>query len=488
MAIRLLPRKFILRKYVSIILTRYRGSDNHPQSFRGLTGAKRNAYESWIARHLSMSDGNDVSSMPRSDGALKGIRVLDLSRILAGPWASQILGDLGAQVLKVEHPSEGDDTRHWGPPFLDSPAGSKDSAYFSCCNRNKEALAIDFSHPEGAALVRRLACSSHIIIENFRVGHLEKYGLDYAALRAEKPDLIYCSITGFGQTGPYASRGGYDFLIQGMSGLMSVTGHPDEGRGSEPLKVGIPVSDLFTGLYAAISILAALNHRDRTGEGQYIDCALLDSQLAVMSNQAANYLVGGAKPKPLGNEHPSVVPYRDFKVADGRLLIAITNDRQFRNFCALLGCEELTGDERFLTNAGRSANRRALEDVLAPLIAKWRSADLLEAMEKAKLPCGPINTVDEALTDPHVRSRGLMHTMHRDDGGTVPVIGYPHQFSCSPATLRKAPPRLGQDTRKVLRELLMLDTAELDRLEAKGAIMDASLDRKVDSRRRSSAK
>jgi crotonobetainyl-CoA:carnitine CoA-transferase CaiB-like acyl-CoA transferase len=426
-----------------------------------------------------MSDGNDVPSMPRSDGALKGIRVLDLSRILAGPWASQILGDLGAQVLKVEHPSDGDDTRHWGPPFLDSPAGSRDSAYFSCCNRNKQALAIDFSHPEGAALVRRLACSSDIVIENFRVGHLEKYGLHHVALRAEKPDLIYCSITGFGQTGPYASRGGYDFLIQGMSGLMSVTGYPEEGRASEPLKVGIPVSDLFTGLYAATSILAALNHRNRTGEGQHIDCALLDSQLAVMSNQAANYLVGGAKPKPLGNEHPTVVPYRDFEVADGRLLIAITNDRQFRNFCVLLGCEELGNDERFATNAGRSTNRRALEDVLAPLIAKWRSADLLAAMEKAKLPCGPINTVDVALTDPHVRSRGLLHTLHRDDGGTVPVIGYPHQFSRSPATFRKAPPRLGQDTRKVLRELLMLEAAELDRLEAKGAIMDASLDRKL---------
>jgi crotonobetainyl-CoA:carnitine CoA-transferase CaiB-like acyl-CoA transferase len=464
-------------------LTRYRCSDNYPQCFSGALAAaalpvKRHGDESWIARHLPMSDRNDVSSMPPTAGALKGIRVLDLSRILAGPWASQILGDLGAKVLKVEHPSEGDDTRHWGPPFLDSPAGSRDSAYFSCCNRNKEALAIDFSHPEGAALVRRLAGSSDIVIENFRVGHLEKYGLDYATLRAEKPDLIYCSITGFGQTGPYAKRGGYDFLIQGMSGLMSVTGHPDDGRGSEPLKVGIPVSDLFTGLYAAISIVAALNYRNRTREGQRIDCALLDSQLAVLSNQAANYFVGGATPKPLGNEHPSVVPYRDFKVADGRLLIAITNDRQFRNFCALLGCEELSTDERFLTNAGRCANRRALEDVLAPLLAKWRSADLLAAMERVKLPCGPINTVEEALTDPHVRSRGLMHTMHRDDGGAVPVIGYPHQFSRSPPTLRKAPPRLGQDTRKVLRELLMLDAAELDRLEANGTIMDASLDRK----------
>jgi crotonobetainyl-CoA:carnitine CoA-transferase CaiB-like acyl-CoA transferase len=422
-----------------------------------------------------MADSEATSGIPAAGGALHGVRVLDLSRILAGPWASQILGDFGAHVLKVERPGEGDDTRHWGPPFLDSSTGSVDAAYFSCCNRNKESLAIDFSQPNGAQLVRRLALMSDIVIENFRVGHLKKYGLDYETLRVEKPDLIYCSITGFGQTGPYASRGGYDFLIQGMSGLMSMTGHPDEGRGCEPLKVGIPVSDLFTGAYAAVSMLAALNHKTRTGEGQYIDCALLDSQLAALSNQAANYLVGGAKPKPLGNEHPTVVPYRDFIASDGRVLIAIVNDRQFRRFCTLLECGQLGEDERFRTNAERHNNRQVLEGILAPIIAKWRSAELQKAMEEAKLPCGPINSIDEILADPHVRSRDLTHTLYRDDGVAVSVIGYPHKLSRTPATYRIAPPRLGQDTRRVLGELLALDRGELDRLETNGTIADVSL-------------
>jgi len=420
-----------------------------------------------------MPDDETSSVIQNRSSALEGIRVLDLSRVLAGPWASQILGDFGAQVLKVERPGEGDDTRHWGPPFLESTTGNLDAAYFSCCNRNKEALAVDFSRPEGAALIRRLAAMSDIVIENFRVGHLVKYGLDYETLRSENPNLIYCSVTGFGQTGPYADRGGYDFLIQGMSGLMSMTGQPDIGNGSEPLKVGIPVSDLFTGVYVAVSVLAALNHRNRTGEGQYIDCALLDSQLAVLSNQAANYLVGGTKPRPLGNEHPTVVPYRDFEVADGRLLIAIANDRQFRGFCTLLGCRELSNDDRFTTVSRRNTNRQALEALLTPLIIQWNAADLLQAMRDAKLPCGPINTIDEILADPHVQARALIHTLYRDDGVAVPVIGYPHQLSRSPATFRKAPPSLGQDTRKILSELLKLDRQELDRLEANGTIADA---------------
>jgi crotonobetainyl-CoA:carnitine CoA-transferase CaiB-like acyl-CoA transferase len=415
---------------------------------------------------------NDVR---RSDsgGALAGIRVLDLSRVLAGPWATQILGDFGAQVLKVERPGQGDDTRGWGPPFIGENPEDSDAAYFTCCNRNKEALAIDFSRPAGAALIRRLARASDILVENFRVGHLKKYGLDYSSLCSENPRLIYCSVTGFGQSGPYADRGGYDFLIQGMSGLMSVTGHPDDGRGAEPLKVGIPVSDLFTGLYVAISALAALNHRNRTGEGQHIDCALLDSQLATLSNQAAAYLIDGVRPKAWGNEHPTVVPYRDFTTANGRLLIAVGNDLQFQRLCSLLGCPEVAEDKRFKTNRDRNINRQDLENRLAPAIKLWTSEALLDAMERAKLPCGPVNTIDQILADPHVMSRDLVHTLYRDDGTAVRVIGYPHRLSRTPTTYRSAPPRLAQDTRRVLSQLLDLDDASLDALEADGTIASA---------------
>ena len=413
---------------------------------------------------------NDGVRPSHSGGALDGIRVLDLSRVLAGPWATQILGDFGAHVLKVERPGQGDDTRDWGPPFISSELEDSDAAYFTCCNRNKEALAVDFSRPEGAALIRRLARDSDILVENFRVGHLKKYGLDYNSLCSENPRLIYCSVTGFGQSGLYADRGGYDFLIQGMSGLMSVTGHPNDGTEAEPLKVGIPVSDLFTGLYVAISALAALNHRNRTGEGQHIDCALLDSQLATLSNQAAAYLIDGIRPKAWGNEHPTVVPYRDFATADGRLLIAVVNELQFQKLCSLLGCPDVAEDKRFQTNRDRNRNRQDLENRLAPLIKLWPSDALLNAMEKAKLPCGPINTIDQILADPHVLSRDLVHTLYRDDGTAVRVIGYPHRLSRSPTTYRIAPPRLAQDTRRVLAKLLDLDDASLDALEADGTI------------------
>jgi crotonobetainyl-CoA:carnitine CoA-transferase CaiB-like acyl-CoA transferase len=416
---------------------------------------------------------NDGIGSAYSGGALDGIRVLDLSRVLAGPWATQILGDFGAQVLKVEKPGQGDDTRGWGPPFIGENPEDADAAYFTCCNRNKEALAIDFSRPEGAALVRRLARSSDILVENFRVGHLKKYGLDYDSLYSENPRLIYCSVTGFGQSGLYADRGGYDFLIQGMSGLMSVTGHPEDGSGAEPLKVGIPVSDLFTGLYVAISALAALNHRNRTGEGQHIDCALLDSQLATLSNQAAAYLTDGVRPKAWGNEHPTVVPYRDFATANGRLLIAVANDLQFKKLCALLDCPKVAEDQRFRTNRDRNINRQDLENRLAPAIKQWTSEALLNAMERAKLPCGPVNTIDQILADPHVVSRDLVHTLYRDDGTAVRVIGYPHRLSRTPTTYRSAPPRRAQDTRRVLSQLLDLDDASLDALEADGTIASA---------------
>ncbi|MFH5924361.1 CaiB/BaiF CoA transferase family protein [Roseomonas xinghualingensis] len=403
-------------------------------------------------------------------GPLTGIKVLDLSRVLAAPWATQILGDLGAEVLKVEQPGKGDDTRGWGPPFLEDGSARPDAAYYLCANRNKRSVAIDFAKPEGAALVRRLAAEADIVVENFRTGGLAKYGLDAATLIAANPRLIYCSITGFGQTGPYASRGGYDFLIQGMSGLMSITGRPSGEQGEGPMKVGLPVSDLFTGLYATVSILAALNHRTRSGEGQHIDCALLDSQVALLVNQAMNYLVGGSVPQRLGNAHPNVVPYRDFATSDDYILVACGSDGQFRALCALLGREDLSSDPRYATNAGRLRDRRVLEVELARSIMPWRAADLLAAMEKVGVPGGPINSVDQVLQDPQIVAREMLRVMRRDDGTEVSVIGFPARLSRSPASYRLAPPRLGQDTHMVLSEELGLDVEEIERLKAAGVV------------------
>ncbi|MFM2301995.1 MAG: Succinyl-CoA:(R)-benzylsuccinate CoA-transferase subunit BbsF [Pseudomonadota bacterium] len=403
---------------------------------------------------------------PHPTGPLAGIRVLDLSRVLAGPWCAQVLGDLGADVTKVEQPGRGDDTRRWGPPFL--PDGSRDSAYYLCANRNKRSVAIDLAHSEGAALVRALAAQADVVIENFRAGGLAKYGLDYASLSAVKPDLVYCSITGFGQTGPDKDRGGYDFLIQGMSGLMSVTGDADR----PPTKVGIPTSDLSTGLYATISILAALNHRDRTGEGQHIDLALLDAQMALLANQASSHLNGGPAPHRMGNQHPTMVPYQDFACADGEILVALGNDRQFRDFCRVLGLDALAADPRFADSASRAANRARLLAALCPAIAGWQSADLLAAMDNAKLPGGKVNTIPEALASPQVAARGLVREIARDDGTAVRFVGFPAQFSKTPATYRHAPPRSAQDTRAVLREKLGVDEAEFERLLASGAIAD----------------
>lgn len=399
-----------------------------------------------------------------------GIRVLDLSRVLAGPWASQALGDLGADVVKIEQTVKGDDTRSWGPPFLQTPAGESDAAYYLCANRNKQSVAIDFAQPEGAALVRRLAAGSDILIENFKTGALAKYGLDYATLAALNPRLIYCSVTGFGQTGPYAHRGGYDFLIQGMSGLMSITGQRDGEPGAGPTKVGVAVSDLFTGLYASNSILAALNHRHATNEGQHIDCALLDSQVAVLVNQAMNYLVGGMVPGRLGNAHPNVVPYRDFATADGHVLVACGNDGQFRALCGFLGLEAIAADPRFATNAGRVQDRVALEAALAAAIALWPSAAFFTAMTQAGVPGGPINRIDQVLSDPQIVARELVQTLQRDDGTPVQVIGYPAKFSRTPPTYRIAPQRHGQDTDVVLRDRLGLDEATLSELRTAGVV------------------
>ena len=403
-------------------------------------------------------------------GALNGLKVLDLSRVLAAPWASQILGDLGAEVLKIEQPGRGDDTRGWGPPFLADGSEQPDAAYFLCANRNKRSVAVDFSQPEGAALIRRLAAEADVLVENFRTGGLAQYGLDAASLQALNPRLIYCSITGFGQTGPYATRGGYDFLIQGMSGLMSITGRPDGAPGAGPMKTGLPISDLFTGLYATISILAALNHRERTGEGQHLDCALLDSQVAVLVNQAMNFLVGGTVPQRLGNDHPNVVPYRDFATSDDYILVACGSDGQFRALCVLLDRADLAADPRFATNAGRNGARRALEVELAKAIAPWRAADLLAAMAKAGVPGGPINTIDQTLADPQIVAREMLQVLHRQDGTPVTVIGYPGKFSRTPPSYRRAPPKLGQDTWDVLSETLGLAPAEIERLCAAGIV------------------
>ena len=407
-----------------------------------------------------------MSETPR--GPLSGIKVLDLSRVLAGPWSTQMLGDLGATVFKIEQPGQGDDTRRWGPPFLDD--GSKDSAYYLCANRNKQSLAVDIAKPAGADLIRALAKQCDIVVENFRVGGLAKYGLDYAALSEDNPGLIYCSITGFGQDGPYKDNGGYDFLVQGMSGLMSVTGRPDNVPGGGPMKVGVPISDLFTGLYATVSILAALHHRTATGQGQHIDCALLDTQVALLANQASNYLNGGQVPRRLANEHPNTVPYQDFACSDGNILIALGNDRQFRAFCQLIGRPELTEDPRFVDNAGRSPNRAALQAEIAPAIARWKTADLIAAMEAAKLPGGKVNKIPEILADPHIAHRGLVKEMTRSDGTIVKVLGFPAKLSKTPAEYRLAPPRSGEDTAAALHEALGLDAAALKALAESGII------------------
>lgn len=410
------------------------------------------------------------SDIPAATGPLQGLRVLDLSRVLAGPWSSQMLGDLGADVIKVEQPGQGDDTRKWGPPFL--PDGSRDSAYYLCANRNKRSIAIDIAKSAGAELIRRLAQDADIVIENFRVGGLAKYGLDYASLSAVKPDVIYCSITGFGQDGPERDRGGYDFLIQGMSGVMSVTGRPDGEPGAGPMKAGIPISDLSTGLYATISILAALHHRNRTGEGQHIDLALLDTQVALLANQASGWLNGEVEPRRMGNAHSSITPYQDFSCSDGDILLAIGNDRQFAKLCDVLGVPDLAADPRFAISGDRSANRAALFAVIKPIIAARTCDDLLARLDEAKLPSGKVNTVPEALAHPQITARGMVHELQRKDGTPVRFVGFPAKLSRSPANYRRVPPRSAQDTADVLGEELGLSAEEIADLVKAGVVAE----------------
>ena len=377
-------------------------------------------------------------------GALEGLKVLDLSRVLAGPWAGQMLGDLGADVVKVERSGAGDDTRAWGPPWLASPEGRPlpESAYFSCANRNKRSLAADLATPEGQALVRRLAEKADVVLENFKVGGLKQYGLDYESLRACNPSLIYCSITGFGQTGPYAQRPGYDFLIQGMGGLMSVTGQADGQPGGGPMKVGVALVDVMTGLHATIAVLAALQHRHATGEGQYIDLALLDVQVACMANQAANYLVGGQTPKRMGNAHPNIVPYQDFPTADGHMILTVGNDGQFARFCEVAGRPEWAKDERFATNPARVAHRADLLELMRAATVQRTTAEWMRALEA------------EVFADPQVVARGLAVEVPQTAAGSVRVVANPIRLSASPVAYRRGPPQLGEHTDEVVADWL----------------------------------
>lgn len=404
-------------------------------------------------------------------GPFTGLRVLDLTRVLAGPWATQIFADFGAEVIKIEKPGEGDDTRGWGPPFITNGDGTKgDAAYFLSANRGKWSVTIDMATPEGQNLIRELAAKSDIVMENFKVGGLKKYGLDYESLKAVNPRLIYCSLTGFGQNGPYAQRAGYDFMIQGMGGIMSVTGQPDGAPGAEPMKIGVAFADIFTGLYCTIGIQAALYHRERTGEGQYIDVALLDSQVGVLANQALNYLVGGTAPTRMGNAHPNIVPYQTFATSDGYIIMAVATDRQFKEYCAIIGLPHLAEDERFKLNRGRVVNRKVLIPLLVEPMTARTTADWVAAFEAAAIPCGPINTIDEVFANEQVLARGLQIGLTRDDGVQIPGVANPVNFSGTPIEYGKSAPRLGDGTEKILSGVLGLDASVLDALKQKKII------------------
>ena len=385
-------------------------------------------------------------------GPLSGVRVLDLSRVLAGPWATQTLADLGAEVIKIERPGAGDDTRHWGPPFTTRADGSKgDAAYFLCANRGKKSVELDIASPEGAAAVRDLARTCDVVVENFKTGGLKKYGLDYAGLSAVNPRLVYCSITGFGQDGPDAGRAGYDYMIQAMGGLMSITGQPDGAPGAEPMKVGVAVVDLFTGLYASNAILAALLHAHATGEGQHVDIALFDVQAAMLANQATNFFVSGKAPTRMGNAHPNLAPYQPFACADGMVVIAVGNDGQYRALCRALGAEALGTDPRFATNALRIEHRAALTAELTALTAPHGMKALMALLEAAGVPCGPVNTVDQVFEEPQAVHRGLVVEQAREDlGAPIRTVASPIRMSKTPVRYDLPPPALGADTEAVL--------------------------------------
>jgi formyl-CoA transferase len=416
-----------------------------------------------------MIDSGNLKGAPR---ALGHIRVLDLSRVLAGPWCSQNLADLGADVIKIERPGCGDDTRAWGPPYAKDADGKDtgEAAYYLSANRGKRSVTVDIASSEGQALIRELAREADVVLENYKVGQLKRYGLDYASLKAVKPDLVYCSITGFGQDGPYAHRAGYDFLIQGMGGLMSVTGERDELPGGGPQKAGVALTDLMTGMYATIAVLAALTHRDRTGEGQYIDMALLDTQVAMLANVGSNYLTSGKAPKRWGNAHANIVPYQTFACSDGHIIVAAGNDGQYQKFVEAGGRPELAADPRFATNPQRVANRDVLVPLLAEMVATRGRNEWIAMLEAVGVPCGPINDVGEVFANEQVRARGMAVELAHPSAGKVTLVRSPMKMSSTPATSDKAPPLLGQHTDEVLRDVLKRSGDEIAALRARGVV------------------
>jgi crotonobetainyl-CoA:carnitine CoA-transferase CaiB-like acyl-CoA transferase len=403
---------------------------------------------------------------------LEGVRVLDLSRVLAGPWASQMMADLGAEVIKVERPGAGDDTRGWGPPFARDRDGKETSeaAYFLAANRGKKSITLDIAHPKGREIVVELAKRSDILIENYKVGGLKKYGLDYESVRAINPRLVYCSITGFGQTGPYRDRAGYDFMIQGLGGLMSITGEREGAPGAGPQKVGVAVADLFTGLYSSVAILGALRHRDLTGEGQHIDMALLDCEVAMLANVSMNYLTSGVAPVRQGNAHQNIVPYQVFKCRDGYLILAVGNDEQFARFCGEAGLAEIAKDPQYATNQSRVRNREALVPLLEQAFLKRDRDDWLAAFERLGIPAGPINNVQQVFDDPQVIARGLRRSLPHPVAGEVPSVANPIRYSATPIREGAAPPMLGADVQEILGGLLGMDAAAIAQLQAEKVV------------------
>jgi len=405
-------------------------------------------------------------------GPLSHIRVLDLSRVLAGPWAGQNLADMGAEVIKVERPVKGDDSRAFGPPWLKDQEGkpTSEASYFLAANRGKKSITANLSNPEAQAMLRELAKSCDVVIENYKFGDLARYGLGYEDIKAVKPDIVYCSVTGFGQTGPWRERPGYDFMAQGMSGLMSVTGEPDGTPGAGPMRVGIPIIDILTGMYASIAICAALAHRAKTGVGQHLDLALLDTSMAFLSIQGMTYLTTGEAPGRIGNTHPSIVPYQVFPTRDGSVILACGNDNLFSKFCEAAGCKHLVTDERFAKNAGRVQNRAVLVPMLNEVFAQKSTKEWVAILEEAGVPNGPINSIAEAFEEEQVKARGVKFDLPHPKGGTVPMISSPMKFSATPLVQDTAPPTLGQHTEAVLGGILGLDAAGIAKLREAGAI------------------
>jgi crotonobetainyl-CoA:carnitine CoA-transferase CaiB-like acyl-CoA transferase len=403
---------------------------------------------------------------------LANIRILDLSRILAGPWCTQLLADLGAEVIKVERPGKGDDTRGWGPPFIAQPSGGKnpDAAYFQCTNRGKKSVTIDIAKPQGQALVRELAATCDVLLENFKVGDLARYGLGYDDVRRVNPRIVYCSITGFGQTGPYRDRAGYDFMIQGMGGLMSVTGERDDLPGGGPQKAGVAIADLMTGMYTTVAIMGALWERNTSGEGQFIDMALLDTQVGWLANQNLNFLISGEPPQRVGNAHPNIVPYDAFRTLDGDVILAIGNDAQYARFCQAAGVPELVTDARFKDNPARVAHRTELKALLAPVLGSRTTAEWIALLEPLGVPCGPINRLDQVFSDPQVQHRGMRIELPHPVAGRLPLVANPIRYSRTPIRYETPPPLLGQHTENVLRSLLGKTDAQIDALRGDAVI------------------